>query len=51
MECDLLAFGKRLSQQLNQISYGEKWPVVPLEDYQLLQEALLMSEQVRRGKV
>ena len=48
MECDLLAFAKRFSQQLNQIGYQEKRPAVPEEDYQRLQEALVEYERGRR---
>ena len=49
MECDLYAFAKRLSQQINQLSYQEKRPAIPPHDYQLLQEALLIYERENCG--
>jgi hypothetical protein len=50
MECDLLAFAKRLLQQLNQLSYHEKRPAVPPQDCQLFQETLSAYEQGKRRK-
>lgn len=50
MQCSLLSFAKRLSQQLNQLSYQEKRPAVPPQDYQLFQETLSAYEQGIRGK-
>lgn len=50
MECDLLSFAKRLSHQLNQLSYQENRPAVPPQDYQRFQEALSAYEQGKRGK-
>jgi hypothetical protein len=50
MEYDLLSFAKRLSHQLNQLSYQEKRPAVPPQDYQLFQEALSAYKQGKRGK-
>ena len=50
VECDLLSFAKRLSHQLNQLSYQENRPTVPPQDYQLFQETLLAYEQGTRRK-
>jgi hypothetical protein len=50
MECDLLAFAKRLSHQLDQLKYQEGNPAVPLQEYQKLKEAITAFEQVRPDK-
>lgn len=50
MECDLLAFAKRLLQQLNQLSYQEKRPAVPPQDSQRFQEAITAFEQAKPEK-
>lgn len=47
MECDLLPFAKRLSQQLDQISYQQKSPAVPPQDYQRFQKAITTFELVK----
>lgn len=50
MECDLLAFAKRLFHQLGQLQHQEGDTSVPLKDYQSLQEAIREFEQAKRGK-
>jgi len=50
MECDLLPFAKRLSQQLGQISYQQKSPAVPPQDYQRFQEAITAFEHAKPEK-
>jgi hypothetical protein len=50
MECDLLTFAKRLSQQLNQLSYQEKSSAVPPQDYQHFQEAITAFEHAKPEK-
>lgn len=50
MECDLLAFARRLFHQLGQLQYQEGDTSVPLKDYQSLQAAILEFEQAKRKK-
>ena len=45
VECDVLSFAKRLSHQLNQLSYQEQRPAVPPQDYKHFQEMLSAYEQ------
>jgi hypothetical protein len=44
MECDLLAFAKRLAHQLGQLEYQEGKPAVAQEEYQKLKDAITLFE-------
>lgn len=44
MECDLLAFAKRLVHQLGQLEYRSGKSAVPQEDYQKLKDAITALE-------
>src|SRR5260221_5075938 len=50
MECDLLAFAKRLAHQLGQLEYQEGKPAVAQEEYQKLKDAITLFERAKPGK-
>ncbi len=50
MECDLLAFAKRLSHQLGQLEYQESGSAVPPQEYQKLKEAITAFASTKPGK-
>ncbi len=50
MECDVLAFAKRLSQQLGQLTYQNGSPAVAPQEYQRLKEAMMAYEHAHPGK-
>jgi hypothetical protein len=50
MECDLLAFAKRLSHQLGQLAYQEGDPAVAPQEYQKLKEAITAFEHAKPAK-
>ncbi|HZT99097.1 MAG TPA: hypothetical protein VFA10_05525 [Ktedonobacteraceae bacterium] len=50
MECDLLAFAKRLAHQLGQLEYQEGKAAVPQEEYQKLKDAITVFEHADQDK-
>ena len=50
LECDLLAFAKRLTHQLSQLEYQKGKPAVAQEEYQKLKDAIRVFERAKPGK-